>query len=487
SDVLTKSTPLEAKYAIRLILEVMRVGVAQGTLRDALLWAYFPPITFIYTLEENQYKPVLISTKDALKESDEEGAIHIESIDQLPSDVSNIPIITTPDEKIAREVYNHFSACIQHALDVTNDFGLVTTLAAEQNTDELTKIVPDGSAPLQVMLAKKAKSTTEAFEMVGKPAQLEYKYDGFRIQIHKKDNEIKLFTRRLENVTKQFPEVVDYVRDYIKGDSFILDSEAVGYDPKAKKYMPFQKVSQRIRRKYDIEKLQKELPVEVLVFDVIMHNGENWLDKVLTERRKLLESIIQEQPQKVRCSIKTITDSEEEANTFYAASLAAGNEGLMFKSLDSVYKPGSRVGHMVKLKPIMDTLDLVVVGAQWGEGKRASFLTSFTLACIDDTGQLLTIGKVGTGFKELEGEGVSFAYMTEMLKPLIIKDLGKEVEVKPKLVLEIAYEEIQKSPSYKSGFALRFPRLVQVHETRDVNSASSLDVVESYFEGQNEN
>ena len=152
-------------------------------------------------------------------------------------------------------------------------------------------------------------------------------------------------------------------------------------------------------------------------------------------------------------------------------------------NLEAPYKPGSRVGYGVKIKPTMETLDLVIVGADWGEGKRASWLSSFTIACRHH-GEFLEIGKVGTGIKEKEELGVSFHQLTKLLKPLIVSEKGKSVRVKPKIVIEINYEEIQKSPTYSSGFALRFPRLVRLREDRGPSDISTLDTVKRYYKEQ---
>ncbi len=156
----------------------------------------------------------------------------------------------------------------------------------------------------------------------------------------------------------------------------------------------------------------------------------------------------------------------------------------MFKSLNSPYKPGARVGYMIKFKHMMETLDLAIVGAEWGEGKRVRWLSSYVIACIDENENFLGIGKASTGLKEKEEEGLSFVEMTRLLKPLIISEKGKEVKVKPKIVIEVGYEEIQKSPTYESGFALRFPRVIQVRADKGPDEASTLDYVKKLYAGQ---
>ena len=201
------------------------------------------------------------------------------------------------------------------------------------------------------------------------------------------------------------------------------------------------------------------------------------------KRRELLEKIVKEEKGKIVLSKMIITSSKKEVEDFFKKSLKEGNEGLMLKSLDAPYKPGARVGYMMKFKAIMDTLDLVIVKAEWGEGKRSSWLSSYTLACHND-GEFLEVGKVSTGLKEKKEEGLSFGEMTKLLKPLILEEKGKEAVVKPKIILEVGYEEIQKSPTYASGFALRFPRIIGLRDDRKAEEASTLELIKRFYEGQ---
>nr|MCK4929490.1 DNA ligase [Nanoarchaeota archaeon] len=160
-----------------------------------------------------------------------------------------------------------------------------------------------------------------------------------------------------------------------------------------------------------------------------------------------------------------------------------GEEGVMAKNLEGIYKPGSRVGYGVKVKPVMESLDLVIVGAEWGTGKRSGWLTSYVLACRKGD-KFLEIGKVGTGIKELEEQGVSFKELTMKLNPLIISEEGKTVRIKPEIIIEVKYEEIQKSPTYDSGYALRFPRFVRLREDKALSDVSDISLVEDLYKGQ---
>ncbi len=371
---------------------------------------------------------------------------------------------------------------IEHAADILADYGEVAKLAKE---NKLSAVHLEPGRPLNAMLSILANNVTHSFEELGKPAQFEYKLDGFRLQIHKHKDKILLFTRRMEQVTKQFPEVLAYVKKYVKGESFIIDCEAVGFDPKTGKHLSFQNISQRIKRKYDIAQLAEKLPVEVNVFDIMYYDGKTLMDTPLSERRKLLEKIVKNTPKQLKLTKKLVTDSLEEAQEFYDASLAKGNEGLMIKKIDSLYRPGRYVGGWCKLKPVLEPLDLVIVGASTGEGKRAATLSSYVVACQDEDGNLLEVGKVSTGVKEKAEEGVTFDELTKLLQPLITEHKGCDVVVKPKIVVEVAYEEVQKSPTYTSGYALRFPRFKRLRVAeKTVDDINTLADIERIFHAQ---
>lgn len=443
SELLTSSKPKEAKYIVRNVLEDLRVGVGDGAIRDAIVWAFFwDKIGIKYDLKSNE-----IEVKD-------------------------------------RTDYEKYANAVQEAYDLTADFSVVAPAVKEHGLKGIEALNLVVGRPIKVMLYQKAKNMKDAFETVGTPAQLEYKYDGFRMQVHKNNGKITIFTRRLERVTEQFPEIVKYVKEHVKADSFILDAETVGFDKKTGKYLPFQNISQRIRRKYDIERMAEEFPVEMNVFDVLYYNGKNVTKEPFQKRRDIIEKIVRPEKLKIVLAKKLVTSDIKEAEEFYAESLRKGNEGVMVKKMDAIYKPGSRVGYGMKVKPVMEALDLVIVGAEWGTGKRAGWLTSYELACVDEDGNFLTIGRVGTGIKEKEQEGVTFEQMTELIKPLIKSEKGKIVAVKPQIVIEVNYEEIQSSPTYTSGYALRFPRLITIREDKPADEASSLDMVEELYYSQ---
>jgi DNA ligase-1 len=369
---------------------------------------------------------------------------------------------------------------VQEAYDKTADFSLVFEKAKE-GEKELKKLELMPGKPVKVMLFKKEETIEKGFERVGKPALIEYKYDGFRMMINKNKDGIKIFTRRLDDVTKQFPEVVEYVKENVKGKSFILDTEAVGYNPEKKEYRPFQEISQRIKRKYNIEKLKKKLPVEINVFDILYYNGKSLLKEPLKKRREILEKKVKRKKWKIRPSKAVKTKSKEKAEKFYRKALEEGEEGIMMKNLEAEYKPGSRVGYGIKIKPEENELDLVITGADYGTGKRAGWLTSFYISCRKDN-KLLEVGKVSTGLKEKKDQGLSYKEMTEKLKKIEKETKGRHMEVKPEIVVTVTYQNIQKSPKYSSGFALRFPRFTKLRPDRNKEDIATLKEIKKDYQ-----
>ena len=416
AELLANASALEAKYIVRTLLSDLHVGVADAILVDAIAQAFYP------------------------------------------------------EESMAEQIHDVYY--------IANDFALLFSAAAKgKKSLNSISIVP--GKPLNVMLPVKVKTLKEGFEICGKPAALEHKYDGFRLLIHKQGNEIFLFTRKLENVTAQFPDVVRAVREFVKGDSFILDSEAVGYDPKTKKYKPFEAVSQRIKRKYDIDKLIKALPVEVNVFDAVYYKGKSLMHIPFAERRKLVDSIVKPVKFVIRPSFQLVTENERKGEDFYRKALAIGEEGIMIKKLDAPYRPGRRVGFMVKMKPETKDLDLVITGAEYGTGKRAGGLTSFYVACVKGVGYYVEVGRGSSGLKEKEDtDGTSYTEMDKLLQPLITKEEGRYVKVKPKVIVSVAYQNIQKSPRYSSGFALRFPRITHYRPDYHIKDIATLEDLE---------
>ena len=367
---------------------------------------------------------------------------------------------------------------IQRGYDLTTDLAQVALIAKTEGDVGLSNLKIKPGNPVKVMLFQKSENFESAFTKVGSPAAIEYKYDGFRLQIHRNGKLIQLFTRNLEDVTAQFPDIVEFVKRDINSTSFVIDCEAIGYDLKTKIWKPFQEISQRIKRKYNVEEMMKEVPIMILAFDILYLDGKSLLESTFNKRRSALKKVIKYEKLAVDLAKSIVTSDSAEAKKFYEDSLKDGAEGVMVKNLNGIYKPGSRVGFGLKIKPVMESLDLTIVGAEWGTGKRANWLSSFTLACRDGD-NFVEIGKMGTGLKEKDEEGLSFNQLTSLLRPNILHESGREVKIKPSVILEIEYEEIQKSPTYSSGFALRFPRVLKLRADLSLSDIDDLEKINS--------
>ncbi|MFH1105976.1 MAG: ATP-dependent DNA ligase [Candidatus Aenigmatarchaeota archaeon] len=421
AELLSAASPLEAKYIIRTVLQQLRIGIAEGIIRDAVAKAF---------------------------------------------DVS--------------------AESVENAWNMKSDFGEIALAAKKGGTPGLKKIRLELGKSVQVLLAEKAPDLKTALESFDNPA-IEVKVDGMRAQMHKKGNDVWIYTRRLENVTAQFPDLVKLVRKYVTANECIIEGEVMGINPKTREPLAFQILSQRIHRKYDIEKTLREIPVQANLFDIIYLDGKTLFDKNLGERRKILERVIT-QTKEFKLIEQIVTKDLERAQRFYDHALRMKQEGVMVKNLDAPYIPGRSVGGgWLKVKPTMESLDLAIVGATWGTGKRAGALTSFMLACRDaDTDAFLECGMMSTGIKEKKESEIDVTYedMTKLLKPLITSEKSGEAKITPKVVIEVAYEEIQKSPTYSSGFALRFPRFLRLRPEKGVEQADTMDRVSYLYESQ---
>ncbi|NIO21452.1 MAG: ATP-dependent DNA ligase [Candidatus Aenigmarchaeota archaeon] len=424
-ELISNAKPKEAKYIVRTVLGQLRIGVAEGVLRDSIAKAFFP---------------------DKGKEEN-------------------------------KEIVN----AIEWAWFLRPDYSEIAKIAKEKGLNGLRRVSIEIGKPYHVLLAEKAKDLKEALAKFERPS-LEFKYDGARVCIHKRSDKFWFFTRRLEDITKQFPDLLELARKGIKAGECIVEGEMLGIDSKTGSPLPFQMLSQRIKRKYDIERMEKEIPIQVNLFDVVFYSGKDLFSEPLEKRRKTLEKIIKPVSGKFQLAERIVTKDLREAEKFYKRALKARQEGVIVKNLDAKYQPGRRVGYWLKVKPIMETLDLVITGAEWGTGKRANWLGSFILSCRKGD-KFLECGMMGTGIKE-KGEGVTFEDLTRQLKPCIEKESGKSVDIRPKIVVEVAYEEIQKSPNYSSGFALRFPRLLKIRVDKSPSDADDVERIEKIYRQQ---
>ncbi|WP_416282480.1 ATP-dependent DNA ligase [Natronococcus sp.] len=294
-------------------------------------------------------------------------------------------------------------------------------------------------------------------------------------QLHFDGDSIGVFSRNMEDVTDALPEVVEFADDYL-AEPVILDGEVVAIDDDGSP-LPFQEVLKRFRRKHDVAKAREDVAVRPVFFDCLHADGEDLLEEPLTSRHERLERVLREEPGQEPDEVEGLsllwrTDDPEEIERIDAEALEAGHEGIMLKNLESTYSPGRRGKHWRKRKPDVETLDCVVTGAEWGEGRRATFLGTFELS-VRDEDALETVGKVATGITDEK-----LAELTELLEPHIASEDGQAVELEPAVVFEVGYEEIQSSPTYSSGYALRFPRFVGVRSDKDPGDADSVGRLE---------
>ncbi len=327
--------------------------------------------------------------------------------------------------------------------------------------------------PIRPMLAQTAENVRLAIMELGKCA-LEYKLDGVRVQVHVKGGEVRLFSRRLSDVTASIPDVVEDVKRGLNADEAILEGEIIA--ERDEKPLPFQLLMRRFRRTNFDPRLVEEIPLKLYLFDLLLLNGESYLERTYAERRAKLEEVIDE-PLLAVPSI--VTSSVEEGESFMRESLGRGHEGIMAKKLNSPYVPGVRGRFWLKIKET-HTLDLVIVAAERGYGRRHRWYSDYYLAARDPrTGEFLVVGKTFKGLSDEE-----FEWMTQRLRSIAIEETGKLIRVRPEVVVEVAFNEIQRSPKYRSGFALRFARIVRIRDDKTPDEADTIDRVRELYEKQ---
>jgi DNA ligase-1 len=414
-SLISKSTSIEAKYLIRLILGKMSIGVGEGTVRKA--------ISSEYNIEEDT---------------------------------------------------------VERAIMLATDTGRIASVAHEDGVEGLDALdISVGDVPIRPMKASKTKVKDVLEDIDEDYAYAEYKYDGFRIQAHKVGENVKLFTRRLEDVTSSLPDIVEFVKENVNAEEIILDGEVVGYESKNYETpLSYQDTQKRIRRKYGIDDMVDEIPVRPEFFDVL-YNGEKGLliDEELETRVKTLEesctdSVLgrREKCRDVSSLQDVITQSEKD-----------GHEGVMAKNPFSTYEPNSRGKRWLKIKPAGETVDAVVIGGEYGDGRRSDFIASYELGLWNQSeDELQSIGDVGTGFTDEQ-----FESLTDTLEKEVTVQSGRDLEIRPVAVFEVEFEEVQPSPEYESGYGLRFPRFIRRRDTKDVDDADTIERLESIAETLN--
>lgn len=357
------------------------------------------------------------------------------------------------------------SGLVEHAQQILNDMGEVALLAS-QGKEALSHVRLHLFHPVRMMLARQG-TISEVIADAGTIA-VEYKYDGARFQFHKQGSTGRMYSRKLEDVTNSLPDVVSMLLN-ATDHNLILDGEVIAI--KDGRPMPFQTVLKRFRRKHGVADAVEAIKLVPNVFDILLLDGEILLDQSFSERRKILTEVLRDY-----ATPQLVSSDLIEIEQYYHQALDNGHEGVMLKLPNSRYTPGMRGKDWVKIKPEVDTLDLVAIGAEWGEGKRAHVYGSFLLAARQDD-QLVPVSRVATG---LSDEQLTWLYST--LKDEVIHSEGKMIFFEPRIVFEIGYSEIQQSPNYEGGFTLRFPRFVRVRDDKDIREANTIgDIEERYL------
>jgi len=364
---------------------------------------------------------------------------------------------------------------VQKASMILGDIGKTAATAKTQGEEGLAKIRFEVFRPVKLMLAQTANNVAEALMEHGGETSFEYKLDGVRVQIHKLGNDVKIFSRRLKDATESLPEIEEIVKNNLKVEEAILEGEVIAVDREGYP-IPFQHLMRRFKRVHSIEEMTEKIPVKLYLFDILYLNGQSLVSIPYTQRNQILSENAGEIP----LTKQLVTDSVEEAERFLEEAMDAGHEGLIAKKIDSEYTPGIRGKRWLKIKPVLQPLDLVITAAEYGYGRRHQWLSDYYLAARDnETDEFLMVGKT---FKGLTDEEI--IEMTKRLKELTIKEDGRRVTVVPKIVVEVLYNEIQQSPKYKCGMALRFARINSIREDKTPEEADTIQKVKEIYETQ---
>jgi len=439
SSLLNDATPLEAKFVLKILLGTLRLGIAENTIMDALAIAF-----------------------TGKKENKEQ---------------------------------------IENAYNVSSDLGKVSLLIATDGIDEIKKFKISLFSPIRPMLADRVKSEKEAIKKMSEVFAAEYKLDGERVQIHKQANEVVLFSRRLENITQYYPDIVENVKKSLSVNEGVFEAEIVPVNENTGEFLPFQELMHR-RRKYKLEKAISQYPITVNFFDVLYFDKKDCLNLEYSERRKILEKLVNEDDFSKLVPM-LLVKNENEIEDFLENSINSGCEGLMLKTLDAPYRAGARGSNWLKLKreyrnELGDSLDLIVIGGYFGRGRRTGLYGTLLLGTYNpDKDNFPSVCKVGTGFTD---ESLDQLYqilsnkITLKKNSRVVSEMEADVWFEPELVLEIVASEITLSPIHKtglnlirkgSGFALRFPKFTgKIRFEKAVEDASTDEEVLTLYKGQ---
>ncbi len=368
---------------------------------------------------------------------------------------------------------------VEHFYTMTNDIGLAASRAREGE-----EALEHGGLvlfrPYQFMNAHKIDDPDRIIPETGTSETdwiLETKYDGARLQIHiqKRPWRVRFYSRRLKDDTEAMPDIVAALKEAWTGGDAIIEGEAVAFDATLKKKLPFSAVLQRIGRKRGIDEAAREMPLILFPFDVLLDRRESLMDATQAKRRERLAALFRP-TDRVRPAESLVTNRRKDMDTFFKKAVRSGQEGIMVKDPNAVYIPGKRTENWMKLKPAFETLDVVVVGGIWGSGRRKGMLSSLIIAVRGAKNEFLTVGKVGSGFSE-----AVLRDLTARLAPKVIVTLGRTVEIEPEMVIEVDFQDIQKTDRYSSGYALRIPRFKVERSDKSIREADDLSRLERLY------
>ncbi len=461
-ELLNSAKPLEAKYIVRVPLNTLRLGVGDPTIMDALA-----------EINMEEFKA---QAEDVVKE--------------LSKKYSG--------DELHRQVRARLRELIEDKYNIHSDLGYIAKLLKEKGLKALDEIGITLGIPIRPTLAERLTTPEEIIKKLGKCA-VETKLDGFRMQIHKDNDKVIIFSRRQEDMTYMFPDIVAGVREQINAKQAIVEGEAIAYDENTGQFFPFQVTIQR-KRKYGIKEFAEKYPLKLFLFDVMYVDGENVMSKPFIERRKLLEKLVK--PGKVvTLTEMIITSDPRELEAFFNSSIERGLEGIVAKDLHERYIAGARKFAWIKLKrsykgELEDTIDVVIIGYYKGKGARAKFGLGTLLAAAynADKDVFESIAKIGSGMTEEQ-----LVELEKMLSKIVVKkkparvvcELEPDYWVEPKYVAEVIADEITKSPVHScakdvlgEGLALRFPRLVKLRADRKPEQATTTKEIVEMFKRQ---
>ena len=461
-DLLNSAKPLEAKFIVRFPLNTLRLGVGDPTILDALA-----------ELCIDEFKQ------------------------RYPDAVHELALRYSGDE-LHRQIRARARELIEEKYNMHADLGFIAKRVKEAGLSGLKDVKITIGVPIRPMLAERLSTASEIIAKLG-TCIAEAKLDGFRMQIHKKNEQVIIFSRRLENMTYMFPDIVEAVREQINAEEAIFEGEAIAYDENTEQFFPFQVTIQR-KRKYGIKEFAEKYPLKLFVFDVMYVNGKNTMPLPYIERRKILEKILKP-GNRISLTESIMTSEVKELERFFNSCVERGLEGIIAKNPHERYIAGARKFAWVKLKrsykgELTDTIDVVIVGYYKGKGARAKFGLGTLLAAVynKERDVFETIAKIGSGMTEeqlAELERMMHEIRIEHKHARVVSELEPDYWVEPKYVAEVIADEITESPVHTcaktilgEGLALRFPRLIKLRSDKAPEQATTTQEIIEMFRQQ---